>query len=201
MRRRLREQLRLREALLLDLGALVYELHRQGRRAPELLQQKAAELTVVDEEVRELQAALDGSDRPAQETTEGEAIAGGEGELDEEPGEDGEDEDELREAELGGDELGGDDERVREGELREDELDDGAEAGGDRELREGEASGNSELRPADELAEENELGDTSELDALAEGDEQLEGGDPAAGGAEAEDSYDAPLARREEPRA
>ena len=34
MRRRLREQLRVREALLLDLGALVYELHRQGKRAP-----------------------------------------------------------------------------------------------------------------------------------------------------------------------
>jgi hypothetical protein len=59
-RRRLHEQRRLREALLLDLGALVYELHRQGRRAPELLQQKAAELTVVDEEVRELEAELDG---------------------------------------------------------------------------------------------------------------------------------------------
>jgi hypothetical protein len=63
-RRRLREQRRLREALLLDLGALVYELHRQGRRAPELLQQKAAELTVVDEEVRELQAELDGIEAP-----------------------------------------------------------------------------------------------------------------------------------------
>jgi hypothetical protein len=61
MRRRLREQRRVREALLLDLGALVYELHRQGRRAPELLQQKAAELTVVDDEVRELQAVLDGA--------------------------------------------------------------------------------------------------------------------------------------------
>lgn len=61
MRRRLRERRRVREALLLDLGALVYELHRQGRRAPELLQQKAAELTVVDDEVRELQAVLDGA--------------------------------------------------------------------------------------------------------------------------------------------
>jgi hypothetical protein len=74
MRRRLREQLRAREALLLDLGALVYELHRQGKRAPELLQQKAAELTVVDEEVRELQAALDGGELPAQQTTEVEAV-------------------------------------------------------------------------------------------------------------------------------
>ena len=77
-RRRLREQRRLREALLLDLGALVYELHRQGRRAPELLQQKAAELTVVDDEVRELQAELDGvepDDTPAEETAEVDAIA------------------------------------------------------------------------------------------------------------------------------
>jgi hypothetical protein len=56
----LREQRRVREALLLDLGALVYELHRQGKRAPELLQRKAAELTVVDDEVRELEAELDG---------------------------------------------------------------------------------------------------------------------------------------------
>jgi hypothetical protein len=95
MRRRLREQLRLREALLLDLGALVYELHRQGKRAPELLQQKAAELTVVDEEVRELQVALDGGEAPGLETTEVEAVEehGEEGpleedELDEEPEED-----------------------------------------------------------------------------------------------------------------
>jgi hypothetical protein len=60
-RRQLREQRRVREALLLDLGALVYELHRQGKRAPELLQQKAAELTVVDDEVRELEEALEGA--------------------------------------------------------------------------------------------------------------------------------------------
>jgi hypothetical protein len=82
-RRRLREQRRLREALLLDLGALVYELHRQGRRAPELLQQKAAELTVVDDEVRALQAGLDGvesDDSPAEETAEVEAIAHEDGE-------------------------------------------------------------------------------------------------------------------------
>jgi hypothetical protein len=76
IRRRLREQRRLREALLLDLGALVYELHRQGRRAPELLQSKAAELTVVDDEVRELQAALEGRDAApsSAETAEVEAL-------------------------------------------------------------------------------------------------------------------------------
>jgi hypothetical protein len=58
MRRRLRRQQRVREALLLDLGALVYELHRQGRREPELLQAKAAELSAVDDEVRALGEAL-----------------------------------------------------------------------------------------------------------------------------------------------
>ena len=33
-----------RDDLLLELGALVYELHRRGRRAPELLRRKAGEL-------------------------------------------------------------------------------------------------------------------------------------------------------------
>jgi hypothetical protein len=60
MRRRLRDQKRERETRLLDLGALVYELHRQGKRAPELLQQKAAALTLIDNEVRELEATLAG---------------------------------------------------------------------------------------------------------------------------------------------
>ena len=61
MRRRLRRQRQMREALLLDLGALVFELHRHGRREPELLQAKAAELSAVDKEVRALADAL-GSD-------------------------------------------------------------------------------------------------------------------------------------------
>ena len=56
--RRMRERRREREALLLDLGALVYELHRQGRRAPELLQEKAIELGKVDREVRSLEETL-----------------------------------------------------------------------------------------------------------------------------------------------
>jgi hypothetical protein len=56
--RRLRQRRREREALLLDLGALVYELHRQGRRAPELLQEKAIELGKVDREVRALEESL-----------------------------------------------------------------------------------------------------------------------------------------------
>src|SRR5918998_4453066 len=59
MRRRLRQQRRMREALLLDLGALVYELHRQGRREPQLLQAKAAEVSAVDAEVRALTSALE----------------------------------------------------------------------------------------------------------------------------------------------
>jgi hypothetical protein len=62
MRRRLRRQQRIREALLLDLGALVFELHRHGRREPELLQAKAAELTTVDEEIRALATALEVGD-------------------------------------------------------------------------------------------------------------------------------------------
>ncbi len=38
-----------RDELLLDLGALVFELHRQGRRAPDLLTAKAAELDALDD--------------------------------------------------------------------------------------------------------------------------------------------------------
>jgi predicted nucleic acid-binding Zn ribbon protein len=41
---RLRET---RDEQLLELGALVYELHRQGKRAPDLLQRKAGELAEV----------------------------------------------------------------------------------------------------------------------------------------------------------
>jgi predicted nucleic acid-binding Zn ribbon protein len=47
---------RTRDALLLDLGALVYELHRRGERAPDLLQQKARELSEVDDQVRDTDA-------------------------------------------------------------------------------------------------------------------------------------------------
>jgi hypothetical protein len=114
-RRRLREQLRLREALLLDLGALVYELHRQGRRAPELLQQKAAELTVVDEEVRELQGELDGIEAPAapeptDETAEVDAVS------DEEPPEDEPAEEDEPEDEDGPEAVAEDEEAVAEDE-------------------------------------------------------------------------------------
>ena len=47
--------------MLLDLGALVYELQRQGERAPELLQRKAAALGEVDRQVRELEDTLNDS--------------------------------------------------------------------------------------------------------------------------------------------
>ncbi len=40
----------------------MFELHRQGRREPELLQAKAAELKAVDEEVRALADALEEGD-------------------------------------------------------------------------------------------------------------------------------------------
>jgi hypothetical protein len=60
MRRRLRRQKRVRDELLLDLGALVFELYRRDERAPELLQRKAAELDEVYTEVRALEDALDG---------------------------------------------------------------------------------------------------------------------------------------------
>jgi hypothetical protein len=58
--RDLRRKRRERDAMLLDLGALVYELHRQGERAPDLLQDKAIELGRVDREVRALEDALEG---------------------------------------------------------------------------------------------------------------------------------------------
>ena len=77
MQRRLRERRRLREEMLLDLGALVYELHRQGKRAPELLQDKAAELSVIDDEVRALERALGAGPpepEPAQPTEDVEAV-------------------------------------------------------------------------------------------------------------------------------
>ena len=57
--RTLRRRRREREAMLLDLGALVCEPHRQGRRAPELLQEKAIELGKVDREVRSLEDAVE----------------------------------------------------------------------------------------------------------------------------------------------
>jgi hypothetical protein len=45
-----------RDALLLELGALVYELQRRGERAPDLLQRKARELGEVEDQVRDTDA-------------------------------------------------------------------------------------------------------------------------------------------------
>ena len=59
LRRRLTQQQKVRDSLLLDLGAIIYELHRQQRREPELLQAKAAEVTAADDEVRELADLLE----------------------------------------------------------------------------------------------------------------------------------------------
>lgn len=64
-RARLREQLAVREEMLLELGALVFELHRQGQRAPELLQARAAELDAVDAEVRAMDESLQTGDPSA----------------------------------------------------------------------------------------------------------------------------------------
>jgi hypothetical protein len=90
-RARLREQLALREEMLLELGALVFELHRQGQRAPELLQARAAELDAVDADVRAMQESLDRGDPSAwptgaapewNETGEWDAATGQTGEWD-----------------------------------------------------------------------------------------------------------------------
>jgi hypothetical protein len=107
MRRRLRERKREREARLLDLGALVYELHRQGKRAPELLQDKAAELALVDQEVRDLEAAIEGGEvvdlnrrepepHEVQETQEEDALEPEDAGEEQDPGEEQDDDEEAR---------------------------------------------------------------------------------------------------------
>jgi hypothetical protein len=58
MRKRARRLTRLREVQLRELGALVVEMRRLGRENPELLARKAADLLVLDEELRGLRAAL-----------------------------------------------------------------------------------------------------------------------------------------------
>ena len=61
MRRRLRVLARRREAVLLELGALAYELQRRERQRPELVRRKAAALTALDSEAAALAAALETS--------------------------------------------------------------------------------------------------------------------------------------------
>jgi hypothetical protein len=62
MRRRLRILRRRREAMLLDLGALVLEMHRHGRFLPDSLQRRAAEAVGTDAELRALSRSLDAGD-------------------------------------------------------------------------------------------------------------------------------------------
>jgi hypothetical protein len=59
MRRRLRELRRLREAQLLELGALVLEAHKHGREESPVVKTKAAEAAATDAEARTLAEALD----------------------------------------------------------------------------------------------------------------------------------------------
>jgi len=62
MRRRLRILRRRREAMLLDLGALVLEMHRHGRFLPDSLQRRAAEAVGTDAELRALSRSLEAGD-------------------------------------------------------------------------------------------------------------------------------------------
>ena len=71
MRRRLRRLRRTREALLTELGALVLELHRQGRRESEALDRRTEELRAIDDEARSLAVAL------GEERTLAEVVAAG----------------------------------------------------------------------------------------------------------------------------
>ena len=63
MRRRARRLRRSREVLLLELGALVFESERRGRRDPNLVNAKVERLRAVDDEARALSTAL-AEDRP-----------------------------------------------------------------------------------------------------------------------------------------
>ena len=58
MRRRLRELRRLREAQLLELGALVLEAHKHGRDDSPVIATKAAEANATDAEARAIAEAL-----------------------------------------------------------------------------------------------------------------------------------------------
>ena len=58
LRRRLRELRRLREALLLELGALVMEAHRHGRDDTPVIKRKATDAAAVDAEARAIAEAL-----------------------------------------------------------------------------------------------------------------------------------------------
>jgi hypothetical protein len=59
VRRRVRYLRRLRELQLRDLGGLVFELRRFGRRREDLVNQKLTQLAATDEELRHLETLLD----------------------------------------------------------------------------------------------------------------------------------------------
>lgn len=59
MRRRLRKLARLRQAMLLDLGAISFEMHRQAKHDPSLIERKAQQALALDAEARALADALD----------------------------------------------------------------------------------------------------------------------------------------------
>lgn len=58
LRRRLRRARRMRESLMTELGALVMEMHRQGRHNPALVERKAREALVADREAIGLARSL-----------------------------------------------------------------------------------------------------------------------------------------------
>ena len=62
LRKRLRHARRNRDAALHELGALVMEMHRQGRHDPALVERKAQAAIAADTEARSLAGALDWSE-------------------------------------------------------------------------------------------------------------------------------------------
>jgi hypothetical protein len=58
MRRRIRKSARTRDALARELGTLIVEMQRLGRRNDELLARKAREVAALDDELQGLRAAL-----------------------------------------------------------------------------------------------------------------------------------------------
>jgi hypothetical protein len=58
MRRRIRKLARARDALTRELGTLVVEMERLGRRNDELLARKARDIVTLDDELRRLRQAL-----------------------------------------------------------------------------------------------------------------------------------------------
>ena len=71
MRRRLRQQRKLRDALLMELGALVMEAHRHGRDDAAVIKSKAAEAAAVDAETVALAETLDEGAATARVTATG----------------------------------------------------------------------------------------------------------------------------------